>query len=223
VNRVLTFAIGIATAAIHGSVHGGAAENVGRVLLVVAIDPDRPLLSIDRAVHIEPCCVAVSLLGSVELLEEDHVGDDFGASIGREGVVRQSESANEAEVLGENVAGLRIGRIKESMGHYHRHDAARPEMHASLGDDVVVDFHARQVLAARVFVANVLRTEGRIADGKIKHAVTERRVLKTGRREDIGLGVDQRGHGTGYGVDFRSMPLRRGSHGGRLQSNEVAI
>ena len=217
-DRVL--AATILVPAVHGAIHGAAAKDVPRVFLEVPVDAHGLPVDRDLPLHVKPSRIGFGGLAFLELLEEHDVGDDIGPGVFLEGVVRQADRPDHLEGLCQDVPGFGVCRVEEAVSDDNTHDAARTKMQAGLGDDVVVDLHARKLRP--LLVPDRLASERRVADHDVERAIGEGRHLKTGRGQDVGIGVKVLGNLAGDRNQLGCVPFGARGQVLRFQPDEVA-
>ena len=154
------------------------AQNHLRVLNKVAVHGQ----AICVFTHMHP--VRLNLDGSIPLLQEDDVRNDFCARVGAKGVVGQPDRAQQLRTLRDISAHLRGLLIHRVAGGDKGNHAARAHLVDGLGKKVIMNGKTELIVSP---VVDLIVAKGHIADGEVEEVAPVRRFKA--RDGDVGLGI----------------------------------
>ena len=159
-------------------------------------------------------------VGIRALLQEDDVRRHLRTGVLGESVVRQADRAQEHRALAD-VAPRRVALgVQKAAGHNLRHHAAGAQHVHCLGEEVVVQAQAAQVLASALVGLRVAG-ERRVADSRVEIAISALELREVGALHVL-LRVQVPGDGAGKPVALDGREAAGAAHVGRHQPQEVA-
>ncbi|QRE00578.1 hypothetical protein [Pseudomonas phage Itty13] len=204
--------------AVHGAVGAEVAEHHFRVAVEILVQRNGVAVLVGVVAHLHPA-LAGWLLALGAAAHEDDVRGHGRAGVRHEGVVRQADRAQEVGAVGHVAACLVARHVHHAVGHDHGQHAAGAQAVQALGEEIVVDTEAAQVLAATVVQA--LAAERRVADGDIEVAVRDQVVL-IAHAGDLRLGIELGGDSAGDVVQLHAVQRGGLAQLVRHQAEEVA-
>ena len=124
-------------------------------------------------VQIHPCRVGVDDV--VPPLQKKNVGGDLGACAAGEGVLRQTDRAQQLRPLCQIPAHLRAGLVHGAFAGDERHKAARTHFVQRFGEEIVMD---QKIVLVIPLVGNFVLSERHVANGGIEKTVGDGGTLK---------------------------------------------
>ena len=138
--------------------------------------------------------------GPVAFLQEDNVGYNFGAGIGFEGIVGQSDGTQELRPFCQILPNIAVLGIHGIAAGDKGHDTTGTQLIHGFGEEVVMNGKTQPVIG---WVIDLILPEGNVAHGKVKE-VTAVCFLKTADG-DIGFGIQLLGDPASDGIQFHAV------------------
>ena len=189
---------------------GGRAEHHVRVVDEIAVDRE----ALRHRADVYP--IRQLCYGLLTPLQEDDVRDDVRTRVGAEGVVGESDRAEQLAALGEIAAHALVLGVERVARGDEGHNAARTHLVEHLGGKVVVDGESEPVILR---VVDLVLAERHVADGEVIKAGAVRRLKA--RDGDVRFRVELLCYAPGDAVQFHAVELAA-LHGFRQQAEEVA-
>ena len=169
--------------------------------------------------------IRLNIRHAITLLQEDDVAGDFRTGVALEGVVRETDRADQIGALGKIFADSRVFLVHRASAGDKGHNAARTQLVQGLAEKVVVD----QPMVFVVLLVQHLEIPKRyVAHGHIKEAVWHLHLFKALHGDPAvliellsdapGNAVDLHAVGATFGHAVRQHPDKVTDAAGRLQN-----
>ena len=202
---------GFLLVAIHAAVKGHGAQHHFGMIEEILVDR----YAIFCLAHIHPFGYDVHL--PFTLLQKQNIGCDSGACIGEEGVVGESNRAQQFRPLRNIAAHGGIQLVHGAFAGDECDDAARTNLVQRLGKEIVVDAEVVLVIAG---IRKGIRAEGHVAHGSIEVTIREGRMFKA-LYGDSGIRVQLLCNASGHAVQLYTVQFAAG-HAFGNHTEEIA-
>ena len=175
-------------------------------------------------IHFQPVLVGAKMhpvrlqVGhTAALLQEQNVGSDLRTGSGLEGIIGQADSSQQIRSLGNVLSDGGILLVHGALAGDECHHATRAHLIQGTGKEIVVD---QEIVLVVLFVQNLERPKGHVANGHIKEAVRQVCFLKALYRNAVFL-VQLLSNAPGNAVQLHAVHFGD-SHVLRQQAHEIA-
>ena len=196
--------------AIHAVIPGHPAQHHFRMLRKVGVERNTIL----RDAQMHP--IRLDVDRPFPLLQKQNIRCDLCARVGLEGVVGQTNRAQQLGATGNIAPHVGILLIHRPLAGNERNNAARAHLIQCLGEEIIVN---REVQLVIWLVRYLIISEGNVANGQIVEipAVCGFKA----RYGDVGLGIQLSGDSAGETVQLYAVQAASG-HGVRQQAEKIA-
>ena len=191
------------TGAVHakaGAFHDHVAQHHIRVLHKIAVHADAVFIGI----QMHP--IRLNVRHAVTLLQEDDVTGDFRTGIALEGVVRETDRADQIGALGKVFADSGVFLVHRAFAGDKGHNAARTHLVQGLAEKVVVN---QPVIFVVLLVQHLEIPKRHVAHGHIKEAVGHLHLFKA-VHGDLAVLIELLGDTPGNAVDLHAVGFAPG-------------